>query len=106
MIMNKTDTLYERFCNISAEIDKTGEKLNELYLYYMTIVEEHLSPKDHTAHEGLNALDDALTNLEKSRDCVSRILERWTQDEDDMHEQDENEGHDNPRFMNRFTRVQ
>ena len=104
--MSKTDTLYERFCNISAEIDKAGGKLIELYIDYMTIVEEHLSPKDHTAHEGLNALDDALTNLEKSSDCVSRILERWTQDEDDIHEQDENEGHDNPNFMNRFTKIQ
>ena len=95
--MSKTDTLYEQFCNISAEIDKTGERLNELYLYYMTIVEEHLSPKDHTAHEGLNALDDALTNLEKSRDCVSTFLERLRYEEDTIY---------NPRFMDRFTRVQ
>ena len=95
--MSKTDTLYERFCNISAEINKTGEKLNELYLYYMTIVEEHLSPKDHTAHEGLNALDDALTNLEKSRDCVSTFLERLRYEEDTIY---------SSRFMDRFTRVQ
>ena len=94
--MSKTDALYEQFCNISAEINKTGGKLIGLYIDYMTIVEERLSPKDRIAHEGLNALDDALTNLEKSSDCVSRILERWTQDEDAIY---------NPRFMNRFTEV-
>lgn len=95
--MNKTDTLYDHLCSISAEMDTAGKALNDLYLYYMTIVEEHLSPKNRIAHEGLNALDDALTNLEKSRDCVSTFLERLRYEEGTIY---------NPRFMDRFTRVQ
>lgn len=104
--MNKTDTLYDHLCSISAEMDTAEKALNDLYLYYMTIVEEHLNPKNRIAHEGLNALDDALTNLEKASECVGKILVQWTQDEDDIQEQDEDEGYDNPSFMNRFTRLQ
>ena len=87
--MSKKTELSKHFYDVWEEIDEVEKKLNDLYLRYKGIVEKNLSTETKIAYDGLDALNEALTNLKQANFCVDSLSARCMHDRDDIYLKDE-----------------